>query len=518
MKLKALLIQPPIHDFYLSPERFTALGLKTLIPILEDEGYSWDLINFPLAYRKGHPTPLPSELSYLKPFIIQGETGPVSWFRGYHRYGPGPIETCKSILDKSPDILLISCFAWAYAAECLEMIRDLKTAAPDIPIIAGGPGVAAEPEYFQGPHGADFIYTGEAEAGFQKLLKYIKSNQDTNDKEGLKSIPNLYINKEVGPPLLTSCEDLYPVWSLSEMRGGTHYTTMLSRGCPRKCRFCSNFLVQGRTFRKIPVDAVLASIDCFPQEGPLSINFEDDNLLLAPDYFIEILTALKAHNPAFSFTAENGMEYTLLNESLLAELKGLGLSQLNISLAVSSQRIAGSQERFLNLEKYSSVVQSAEKLNIPVITYFICGLEGDTPESIVEILLYLTARPTSIGISPFYPVPGLPGLDKYDFRKIYPGLCRGSSSYPWMGNLSTAQIVTAFRLARYSNLFHRYKSDTADFDPLLSELISVSLIKKRLHTIIRKNRKMVIIELSGMDISMMEQYLTGVKEQIRPIG
>ena len=88
--MKALLIQPPIEDFYLSPSRAAALGLESLKPLLGGAGWTWVLRNYPLENPRGRVKPLPKELGHLKPHLIPGEGGPLSYFRSWHRFGPDP--------------------------------------------------------------------------------------------------------------------------------------------------------------------------------------------------------------------------------------------------------------------------------------------------------------------------------------------------------------------------------------------------------------------------------------------
>ena len=509
--MKALLVLPPIHDFYTSPDRLTALGLKTLVPFLETAGWEWELINFPLSFRKGRQIPFPKELAYLKPFLISGETGPLSWFRSYNCYGPPEDQAVKTVLDRNPDLVLISCPAWAYAHECRTFTEDLKKVAPELKIILGGPGAAALPEYFADSDGADFIFIGEAEPGFAELLK-LYSPSGKGSPPHPEDIPNLYTGKHSHPCVFTEEKDLNPVWSTGPSGGSMRSTIMLSRGCPRKCRFCSNFLTSGRCFRKVPIDKVLDSIRQLPAEGKLEVNFEDDNLLLAPEYFLEILRALKNYNNGFSFSAENGLDYTLLNPDLLKELKALGLKQLNISLAVSSQGAADYEKRFFSPGKFEDILKEAVSLNLPVITYFICGLSGDTPEGTVDTLLYLDALPTKTGISLFYPVPGLPGLENHSFRDIFPGLCRGSAANPWNSSLTTSEMITAFRLSRLSNLGKAGKLSSEE-----SKLLGLCMETGRIHTLIKKRGRKDFIPVPGLSLPMMDRFFS-LRQQIRPIG
>ncbi len=501
--MRARLILPPIHDFYLSPERLSALGLLSVGRILDSAGWSWSLINLPLMKPKGCTLPLPEELSHLKPHFIAGETGPLSWYRSYRRFGPSRIESVELILQDSPDLVLLSCFAWAYAAETLELIKDLKSKAPELVICLGGAGSTVNPDYFLGRNKADFIFTGEAEPGFYEFLKYF-----TSGKSKFSDIPN--ISKSTGgytaEQVYTTASDLYPIWSKSgENKKCTKYTTILSRGCPRKCRFCSNFLTHGRVFRKVPLERIKRSIKTLPRNGALSVNFEDDNLLFDKEYFLSILTALTNHNKNFRFTAENGLDYSLLDEELFDRLCMLGLSSLNISLAVQTGRNALNENRFLDIEQYELVLRSAKRVKIPVITYFICGLAGDSPSEIVKTLIYLSGCHTRTGISLFYPVPGLPGFDPDKMADFYPGLCRGSSAYPWQKTLTTAQMMTAFRLARFSNLLH-----TPDCHPRGRELIESCISSKKLYTLIKYNRQLHITPVTETDDLMVDEYFQAV--------
>ena len=512
--MKAVLVQPPIHDFYLSPHRLSALGLRSLIPFLESRGWEWELLNFPLMRKKGIALPLPEELSHLRPFIFQGETGPVTWFSRYARFGPDRAACTAAVKKEQPDLLLISCFAWAYAGETLEHIADLKAALPGVPLIVGGHGAAVMPDYFSGPGKADLVFKGEAEIGFPDLLAALEMNQKDNwikilsrQKQALKKF--------------TRGDALTPVWAGPSSQKKPQFTVMLSRGCPRKCRFCSNHLVYGREFRTPALSEVLKSIEALPAAGPFSVNFEDDNLLLNKEYFLAILEKLKNFNPDFSFTAENGMDYSLLNEALLTRLHTLGLKQLNISLAVSSAALGKNESRFLDLPRLKGVLAAAGALKLPVVTYFIAGLQGDTPDSAVEALLFLSSLNTTIGISPFYPVPGLPGLAAVDFNTLYPGLCRGSSAYPWTNSLSTTQLITAFRLSRFANLLKNTGylpggSPGGAGGPSAEEreLIGVCLNRKQLYTVVKNHKHRIICAVPDLDILMMDKYLSIIKKMI----
>jgi hypothetical protein len=137
--MKAAVVQASIYDFYFTPRRAAALGAVSLMRELEKIGWTVSFLNLPLM-GKARSMALPDELDYLRPFIVTGETGPLSWFTGYKRFGPTPEESAEKILAGEPDVVFISQFAWAYSEEVFRLAEELKNRRSDIPVVVGGHG------------------------------------------------------------------------------------------------------------------------------------------------------------------------------------------------------------------------------------------------------------------------------------------------------------------------------------------------------------------------------------------
>jgi len=506
--MKAVLVLPPFRDFYSSPGRLSALGLRSLEAVLQERGWDTRLLPFPLLSPRGKTVPLPRELDYLKPYLLSGETGPLSWFTAYRQFGPDPEEAAEAVRSENPDLVLVSAFAWAYGEEARDTARSLRKLLPETPLVLGGGACSVLPEYFARPDTADFLFVGEAEPGFRRFLEILESGRRPGTADG---IPNLMVPGAPIPVRADSREEeLIPVWARVSSETA-RYATVLSRGCPRGCRFCSNRFTHGTRFRTVPEERILASLEDLPREGELHVNFEDDNLLLQRETFLRLLRALKGRNPRFRFSAENGMDYTLLSPEVLEELAGLGLTQLNLSLAAPRTETALRERRFLDWERFDRVIHRAEGLGIPVIAYFICGLEGDSPEGITEVLAGLTARPVTLGISLYYPVPGLEGIPGFGspetFLSLPPRLCAGSSARPWTGALTTPQMITAFRLARYANLRRRGASN-----PREQLLLDRCRETGRLYTLRRIRGSVEPAEVPGTDPDMTGRYFRLIRD------
>ena len=485
------IIQPPVRDFYQTPHRHAALGANTVKSILETAGHKVNLYNFPLWENRVSTPPLPRELSYLKPFLIPGETGPVSWFTQRKHFGPSFEECARIVLKSNPDLVMISCFAWGYAQEALQTAIAIKRQSPHTLLEIGGAGVSVNPGWFEKTGLFRHVRTGPAE-------------------ENLRGFFGL---TEPLPPIMPVIAET------TEYRGKPQYAAMLTRGCPARCSFCANYLTLGREFRKVPPEEILDQLERTGRKD-FHLNLEDDNLLSDKKYFLDFLAEFKSRFPHATLSAENGLDYQKLTVPLAETLIDSGFTRFNLSMASSDSRILAAQKRSSRLDHLTELLNHLAERGIPAVTYFIAGLPGDTPKSVLANLLFLSRVPTEIGISPFYAVPGLPGFEHPGEKDLpeSPVYYCGSSVYPWNGNLSTAQLITAFRLSRLTNLIKRVRAvrdaDLSSPQPsshqltLHRELVERIFETRRLYSITGKGKTRQIIPVPEMDNDMVESFFT----------
>ncbi len=505
--LKVCIAIAPVFDFYFTPHRFTGLGSEILYTLLRENGCEVQLFNFP-HQKKNKQLPLPKALNYLKPHIIENEKGRLSFFSRYQRFGP-PIGQCADqIIAFLPDIAFIPCFAFCYAEATLKLTSHLRAMCPKTIIVVGGAGVSAYPDFFIRNSNIDFALIGEAEVSISSFITALKST--TKD---FSRVPNLYwkINGHISAPQIkkqTNADEIaFVLKKTNTTSKSIYFTTSLSRGCPKKCRFCSNFLCHGRDFRVIDIKKIQTgltdiAINAEDINKPVYVNFEDDNLLLAPEYFLNVLEIFKKKFPKVFFLAENGLDYTKLTPALVKALIDLGMTQFNLSIASTHLPTLKKEQRDATFPLYENVVQTLDNHGIQSITYFICGFKKDTKKTVAANIAYLAKQPTRIGISLFYPVPGIPDYTKKSvFDKHPPFLCAGSSAYPWNQSLTTAELITAFRLSRFVNLL---KSDIKSDDEKV--LIQKITQEKKLYTLIKKNRRRTIIPVPNADQEMIRLF------------
>ncbi|MGE5671765.1 MAG: B12-binding domain-containing radical SAM protein, partial [Fibrobacterota bacterium] len=505
---KAVVVVPPIQDFYFTYHRFSAIGALIVQKIARSFFKECQFLNFPLDGSGPETIALPQELRYLKKYIIPNETGPLCYFRTYNRYGPS-IDICaKKIIDSGASCCLISVFAFCYSNTALQLIQKIKLLKPDLCVIAGGAGVSVAPDLFLQSTLIDYVVKGEAEVSLPLLLQYIHGkngiDRDAIPNIGWRSENKNKLTKDIR---FTETNEIIPcAVKTFETQKKLFISTTLSRGCRYKCEFCSNRLSQGNKFRTVAPDAFKEQLAATFYTGDnakqININFEDDNIMHDYAYLLTVLQMCKQLIPNCTFTFENGIDYRLLDSEKCRQLIHLGVCQFNFSLATANSDIADKQRRIVNVDKLDELYRLLKSASIPVVTYFICGFSNDTHQTIIDNLKFLNARPTLAGISMFYAVPGIEGFKDCtpDVKTI--ARYAGSSAFPWNNSLSTTTLLTAFRLSRLVNLMKQ---------PVKSELELTLLAhvtrEQKLLTITKNEKKQVmLIEPLWQDYELVKGF------------
>jgi magnesium-protoporphyrin IX monomethyl ester (oxidative) cyclase len=510
--VKASVVIPPFTDFYSTPHRFSTLGAGIVVRLLEENSVDVNFFNFPEQNSRGTSVSLPPSLHYLKPHLIPNETGRCSFFTQYKFFGPRLEECVRQIITTSPDIIFISCFAFCYADTAISLCRMLKEKLPQCPIIAGGSGVSVNQEYFISSGYIDFTICGEAEISLLPLLNFLKGNNNN-----ISTIPNTIIKDSLCipgiPHLFTNNNVIEPGFRSTLHHDKLRIDLTISRGCPFQCTFCSNHLSHGNEFRRVSLDKISSLIqsihDTLPvKPSSVEVNFEDDNLLIDQKFWFEIIELFKSNFTHVLLYAENGIDYRLLTIESATFLIKQGMAQFNIALGNINSEAVSSMSRKTSLYHYDMLLALLNELNIPSISYFIAGIDGDSRTTIAENLIFLSRRKTQTGISMFYPVPGLPGFS--DPKVFKPGesiRCCGSSAFPWNGSVGTETLISAFRLSRFTNLL---KTEQKNQDEL--ELIEKSFRTKALHTITKHKNGRSVVEVPHQDRELVEMVLTEINK------
>lgn len=504
--LRAVVITPPIQDFYATPHRISSIGAKLVTSILENEQFETFFIEGTTSPSKPHILPLPKTLAHLAPHLILNETGKCSFFTSYRHFGASYGDLANKVQSYSPHLCCIACFAFCYAESAIELADAIKQMLPHTTILAGGAGVSVHPRWFLEHSSIDYTITGEAETALPAFLDFFKNGQLSAREVpslGWRHDREIHLNQTapattsvmMRPAVVRSCTDKWR----------DLYAVSLSRGCGMSCSFCANRMVHGTVFRHTSLNQLSNELDKIHPEDclPVHINFEDDNLLFDWPFFCEVISLCKQKFSALSFTAENGLDYRLLDKDKLIFLMDTGFSQFNFTIGSVNEGVLKSSNRTGWPAHFDELLLLANKRNIPVISYVICGLPGDTPDTIATSLSFLYRRDIVAGMSLFYPVPGLEGFtDLSRFDALTPRLACGSSAFPWNPDVSTTTLVTAFRIARFINFVKQPHHDEIE-----KELIAQTQKNGRLYTVIKDKKSRKIVAVPVQDEALATRVL-----------
>lgn len=508
--MKAVVVAPSVRDFYFTPRRDAALGARVVEQELVNDGAD---VTVTVHSSEGRPRAvgLPHELDYLRRYFIPGETGPVSWFTGYHRFGPEPMQAAARVLGEDPHVVFISSFAWGYSDDAISLAREIRRRRTELPIVIGGHGPTVHPDTFLKPVDAEsggpvfsLIVAGEAEGRSSDILEALSSGHRFVDLRAPRDRAHSRVPDALPAPVCAA-----PPGGA----GSERLSIMLTRGCPCSCDFCANHLSHGRAFRVSPVGNWLPTLKqavrrWLRPESTFLVNIEDDNVLYIKHEFFEFLKTVRERYPGVRFAAENGLDYRRMSVADVDRFKDLGFIGLNLSLGTFSLSSGEQGARRTDRDRFEAILRRAGELRLPVTTHFICGSAGDSPDNTARTLRYLADQPTLIGISPFYPVPGLPGFNEADcFDGRSPRLALGSSVYPWTGTLDTQSMITAFRLARWLNL-RRRSTEGAHVSEPEQELIDQTERTGRLHTLVRRGGRADLQRVPDLNTDLVREALS----------
>ena len=457
-KLKVLLVQPPVQDFYDTDVRLQPIGLAYLKAAVKRHLPSVEIMIKDYHGGCGRKTiAIPNELRDLVDYYPVADKSPFSTFHQYYHFGKSFDDIETDIAALAPDIVGISALFTPYYREALEVAARVKKNSKAI-VVMGGSHASAAPESLLASRYVDYVIVGEGEKPFVELLGVLL------DHRPVESISNLAY-KRAGGCVFNPIGENFPVddlpppdlsdFSSDDYQLGRKPMTFMitSRSCPHKCSFCSVHTTFGTNYRRRALAKVLEEIELRYRQGYRVIDFEDDNLTYYKPTFKELCRRLIDRFPQreMQFVAMNGISYLSLDDELLELMYRAGFSHLNLALVSSDKTVRETTKRPHTLEAYLRVVNKAHALGFKIVSYQILGLPNESLESMIQTLTFNTRLPVLLGASPFYRTPSAPiarglDLDDKDFVRA-----RLTALGIENANFSRDDIYTLFVITRLIN-------------------------------------------------------------------
>lgn len=463
-KMRILLVQPPVEDFFFTPARTYPLGLLSLATVLDAAGFDVKIFNF-LERPLKRTIQFPREFIYLKRYYRTNDS-PFKLFSVYRRFGADISEIDALIKSFRPHAVGISANFSAYLDQALEIALQIRRNDSRITTIVGGRAASASPELLLVHREIDFVLRGEAEFSLLGLCHGLKRGT-------LKKVPGLCYRTKQGTFSITKEKALIldinelPVLKRSLIdnaaytwRGMVSASLLTSRGCGLRCSFCAI----REPFRYLKAQRAMAEIEACFRLGIRHCNFEDDNINLNPEFEKIIDAMLERFSGKVKISFMNGLLSAGLRPSLRRKLVQLGLTHLDLSIASTVSGLRKKMKRTENVARIVRIGKCLSASKIPVTAHFIIGFPHQHFRDAVCDLRLLASQEVLLGPSIYYPViessmfgaiKTKHGLSEKDY------LLFRSSAAVFDREITRDRIFTLFYLCRIINFI---KELTEDFE------------------------------------------------------
>ena len=346
---------------------------------------------------------------------------------GFQVWGLEPAEVQRRIEAFEPDVLGVSCVFSPQYPMLRETVRRAKRAAPELVTVAGGthPTFLAESVLGETPE-LDFIVLGEAEESFPALLDALERGDGFEAIDGLAWRDGSAVRVRPKTRFIADLDSLpLPARDMLDLdlyrRARTHgvfqtrglvASVTSSRGCPKRCLYCSSSVYWGRKFRPRSPGNVLDELEqLVGRHGVEEVQFEDDNLTLRPDRAKAIFRGMIERGLALRFSMPNGVAMSTVDEEMVRLMREAGCYEVYLPFESGNERVLREvmRKKWSDPERSLEVAELFRSYGIRTMAYFMMGLPGETLEEMRDT--YRMAVRSRVFMPIIFVAQPLPGAD-----------------------------------------------------------------------------------------------------------
>jgi len=323
------------------------------------------------------------------------------------------------IMSENPDLvgIYISTF---YLFDAILIARNTKSINKGIIVIAGGPHVNLYPIESIAIPEVDIAVKGEGELVMNSIVKSIEKNR-ANPEVG--KIPGV-LTKNNRNNFLTECKipmlNALP-FPARHLLDHTKYRSILakhnpittvisSRGCPYKCKFCSN-LESGQRVRFRSAKSVVDELrECVNKFGIYDYLFFDELFTVNKERVIDICNEITSRGLKIRWHCRSRAD--VLDEEMIIKMRKSGCRLIQFGIETGSERLQKLVNKNLNLDKVEYVMKIASDHGIYTYGNFMVGLPTETPDETISTIDF--AKKLNLDYAIFGVFGPLAGSEFYD--------------------------------------------------------------------------------------------------------
>ncbi len=302
----------------------------------------------------------------------------------------------QAVKEERPDVMALSCLSTTTYPALKSLAQRLKSEAPKIPIIVGGPFATMNADrILKDCPDLDCVAVGEGE---ELLPDYLNNLGDPGSVAGLVWRNAGEIVRNEARPIIRDLDQFpYPdrtglpidyieslpldvpaVLSLDKF-----CTVQTSRGCPYSCIYCDIPSLSKGKWRCRSAEHVLGEMQQLNDQGYRSIYLTDDHFLLKRQRINEICQGIIDRRLEFRWGCEGRVDAVGVDQ--LPIMSRANCSFLAFGVEAGTQKILDRLNKHQTLEQVEHAVNEAKRHGITrVHGFFVIGSPGETREDIME--------------------------------------------------------------------------------------------------------------------------------------
>lgn len=296
----------------------------------------------------------------------------------------------------------ISTFSGTQLMNAIAIAKELKNKYPHKPLFWGGAHVNALPLQTLESELVDYIGWGEGEESLPQLLMAVKGNMDISNILGIgyKKDGKYIVNENIGYTCLDRVFNL--PYNLLNMEMYARplsiglkrcYTVFTSRGCPFKCKFCSNSskLWPNTKMRYHTIEHIINDIDILVNQYHADgITLADENIFVNEKRLIDICNQLKKKNFKVKYRTSSRIDLlSNLSDSTWELLKETGFVGIAAGIESGSQRMLDIIGKGITFEQIYKVDGLLEKYKFYKTYNFLTCIPGESIEDVKKTLILI---------------------------------------------------------------------------------------------------------------------------------
>jgi radical SAM superfamily enzyme YgiQ (UPF0313 family) len=327
-----------------------------------------------------------------------------------------------------PDLLGFTVMCTGFG-RLIQILKYIRARGINVPMIVGGPQIAANPLEFTKYLEVDFGCYGEGEKTLLELIDHLEEAEAWKDIKGLVFRDRKGQYHQTPPrPLLKDLDTLpFPAYDLMKLLDFNHtpvtwpvkklpyaniYTT---RGCPFSCTFCSSHTIWGKRMRARKPEKCVDEIQYLMREfGVREIFIGDDNFTFNKKHPMAFCEELLRRNIDIPWQCPNGLRIDTLDEELLVTMKRAGCHAIGLGIESGNDDILKTIKKNLSTALIREKLHLINKVGIRTQGFFILGFPHESRNQILDTIRFAIELPLQSSVfSIMTPYPGSEVYEDY---------------------------------------------------------------------------------------------------------